>query len=155
MAVYVVVITFVFSHFLALYRSPIAAAVVESALSCLVLLSNCHHRIRFTLSNCKGYLVFVVIAFVFSRFFALHRPLIVATVVGSALGCLVLLSNCRHCIQSALLNCKDYLVFLSLLLCYGVLAFRLCKCQLSPFRLRLKVNLKGNRSLTTFKSYHG
>ena len=143
-----------FSCFLALRHLPIAAAVVEFALGCLVLLSNCYHYIRSAFSSCKGYLVFVVITFVFSRSLALYRLPIVAAAVESALGCLVLLLNCRHRIRSTLSSYKGYLVFLLLLLCCGVSAFCLCKCQLNPFHFRLRVDLKGNKSLITPKSYH-
>ena len=155
LAVYVVIIAFVFSDFLTLHRPPIAAIVVESALGHLVLLFNCYHHIWSALLNCKIYLVFVVIAFVFSCSLALHHPPIAAAEVKSTLGCLVLLSNCCYCIRSALSSCKGYLIFLSLLFCCGVSAFCLYKCQLNSFCLKLRVDLKKNKSLTTPKSCHG
>ena len=144
-----------FSYSLILYHAPIVAAAVKSALNCLILLSNCRHCIRSALLSCKDYLVFVVIAFVFFRSFALHYPLITAMAMKSALGCLVLLSNCRHCIRSASLNCKGYLVFLLLLLHCGISVFCRFKCQLNLFHLRLRINLKRNRSLITSKNRHG
>ena len=143
-----------FSCFLALHRLPIAATAIKFTLGCLIFLSNHRYCIRSTLLSCKGYLVFILIAFVFSRSLALHRPPITAAVVESTLGYLVLLSNCHYCIWSALSSCKGYLVFLLLLLYCGVLAFCLCKCQLNLFCLRLRVDLKRNRFLITPKSCH-
>ena len=144
-----------FSRFLALYRPSITVMVIKFALGRLVLLSNCRHRIWVVLSSCKSYLVFVIIAFMFSCSLALHCLPIATTVMKSTLGRFVLLSNCYYCIWSALSNCKSYLVFLSLLFCCGVLVFCLYKCQLNSFRLKLRVNLKRNRSLTIPKSCHG
>ena len=155
LAIYIVVIAFVFSCSLALHHLPIAATVVESILGCHVLLSNHCYCIRSAFWSCKSYLIFVIIAFVFSCSLALHHLLIAAMIRESALGCLVLLSNCCHCIWSALSNCKGYLVFLLLLLHCGILAFCLYKYQLNSFCLRLRIDLKKNKSLITSKSCHG
>lgn len=86
--------------------------------------------------------------------FILRYLSIAIAIVEFALGCafIKLLSNYRYYIQFALLSCKSHLVFLLLLLYCGILVFRLCKYWLNSSFIKLKFDLKENKSLNTSKN---